>query len=460
LAEKAAVPYKFLYPNLLIMSVNPLAPIPNLPDLSLPKLVIVGAGFGGLQLARSLRGTPYQVILLDKNNYHQFQPLFYQVATAGLGPSAISFPLRKIFHDSPNVSFRMAEVLRVDQKGKRIFTDVGYLDFDYLVLALGADTNYFGSASIERFASPMKTVSEALYIRNKIISNYERAINIAKMEDRKSLMNMVIVGGGPTGVELAGAMAELRNSVFPRDYPELSFKNMKVVLIEAGPKLLGPMSKEAQDHALDYLKKLGVEIYLSTRVLDYDGEVVHLQDKDPIATHTLLWAAGVKANRIDGFLPEQYAPNGRMLVDEYHALSRTEGIFVLGDQCLQVEEKYPKGHPQVAQVAIQQAKNLSRNLKAERKGKEKSPFRYKDLGSMATVGRKLAVVDLPFLRFQGTLAWLTWLFVHLMAILGVKNKLLIFMDWSWNYLRFDPSLRLLIKPKYVRASERKELIEE
>ena len=442
------------------MAVNPLAPIPNLPNLSLPKIVILGAGFGGLQLARSLRGAPYQVILLDKNNYHQFQPLFYQVATAGLGPSAISFPLRKIFHDSPNVSFRMAEVLRVDQNAKRIFTDVGYLDFHYLVLALGADTNYFGSASIERFASPMKTVSEALYIRNKIISNYERAINIAKMEDRKSLMNMVIVGGGPTGVELAGAMAELRNTVFPRDYPELSFKNMKVVLIEAGPKLLGPMSPEAQDHALDYLKKLGVEVYLSTRVLDYDGAVVLLDGKESIATHTLLWAAGIKANRIDGFLPEQYAPNGRMLVDEYHALVGIDGIFVLGDQSLQVEENYPKGHPQVAQVALQQARNLSHNLKAEGKGNPKRPFRYKDLGSMATVGRKLAVVDLPFLKFQGTLAWLTWLFVHLMAILGVKNKLLIFMDWSWNYLRFDPSLRLLIKPKYVRASERKELIEE
>lgn len=435
-------------------------PIPNLPNLKLPKVVIVGAGFAGLQLARSLRGTPYQVILLDKNNYHQFQPLFYQVATAGLGPSAISFPLRKIFHNSPNINFRMAEVLRVDQKNRTIYTDVGLLEYDYLVMALGADTNYFGSSSIERFASPMKTVSEALYIRNKIISNYERAINMAKVEDRKSLMNVVIVGGGPTGVELAGAMAELRNSVFPKDYPELSFKNMKVVLIEAGPKLLAPMSEEAQQHALDYIQRLGVEVYLSTRVLDYDGTVVHLDGKESIATQTLLWAAGVKANRIDGFLPEQYAPNGRMLVDEFNALIGAEGVYVLGDQSLLFEEKYPKGHPQVAQVAIQQARNLSANLKAKAKGKLAKPFHYKDLGSMATVGRKLAVVDLPFLRFQGTLAWLTWLFVHLMAILGVKNKLLIFMDWSWNYLRFDPSLRLLIKPKYVRASERRELIEE
>ncbi|TDQ12949.1 NADH dehydrogenase [Algoriphagus boseongensis] len=436
------------------------SPIPNLPKLNLPKVVIVGAGFAGLKLARNLKNSPFQVILVDKNNYHQFQPLFYQVATAGLEPSAISFPLRKIFHNTQNVSFRMAEVLRVDQNAKRLFTDIGYVDFDYLVLAMGADTNYFGSKNIEYFSSPMKTVSEALYIRNKIISNYERAISLEKESDRKALMNVVIVGGGPTGVELAGAMAELRNNVFPKDYPELSFKNMKVTLVEAGPKLLAAMSNDAQEHANAYLKQLGVEVFLQTRVLDYDGKTVILEGKEAINTETLLWAAGIKPNRIEGFSENQYAANGRMIVDEFNQLIGGHDIFVLGDQCLIHSEKLPKGHPQVAQVAIQQAKNLSRNLIRIEAGKDIFPFEYKDLGSMATVGRKLAVVDLPFMRFQGLFAWMTWLFVHLMAILGVKNKLFIFFDWAWNYLSFDPSLRLLIKPKYVRASERKELIEE
>lgn len=273
-------------------------------------------------------------------------------------------------------------------------------------------------------------------------------------------MNMVIVGGGPTGVELAGAMAELRNNVFPKDYPELSFKNMKVVLIEAGPKLLAAMSSEAQSHAFKYLQKLGVEVFLDTKVLDYDGKVVSIEGKEPIETQTLLWAAGIKPNRIEGFDSSNYAGNGRMLVNEFNQLIGVEGVYVLGDQCLLPQGNFPKGHPQVAQVAIQQAKNLSKNLFRMAKGEHLLPFRYLDLGSMATVGRKLAVVDLPFYKFQGFLAWMTWLFVHLMAILGIKNKLFIFLDWSWNYLSIDSSLRLLIKSKYVRASERKELIEE
>ncbi|MFC3416243.1 NAD(P)/FAD-dependent oxidoreductase [Algoriphagus hitonicola] len=436
------------------------SPLPNIPQSNLPKVVIIGAGFAGLKLARMLSKKPFQVILLDKNNYHQFQPLFYQVATAGLEPSAISFPLRKIFHHTKNVIFRMCEVKSIDHSLNRVFTDAGYLTYDYLVLAMGADTNYFGSTTIANFSSPMKTVSEALYIRNKIISNYEKAINIQKLEDRRSLMNVVIVGGGPTGVELAGAMAELRNNVLPKDYPELSFKNMKVVLIEAGPALLASMSEEAKSHALKYLEKLGVEVLLGTLVENYDGKSVHLKGKDPIETQTLLWAAGIKPNHIEGLDSSCYAKNGRIIVDQFSRIRGSQTIFALGDLSLMETEDYPKGHPQVAQVALQQAKNLGKNLPLIHDDKTPSAFRYKDLGSMATVGRKLAVVDLPFVKFQGILAWITWLFVHLMAILGVKNKLLIFLDWSWNYLSFDPSLRLLIKPKYVKESERKELIEE
>jgi NADH dehydrogenase len=354
----------------------------------------------------------------------------------------------------------MAEVQRIDADQNRLFTDIGHIDYNQLVLAMGGDTNYFGSKSIEHYAAPMKTVSEALYIRNKVISNYERAISIEKVEHRKYLMNVVIVGGGPTGVELAGAMAELRNNVLPIDYPELNFHNMKVVLIEGGPELLGSMSPQSKSHALKYLHELGVEVMLNTQVKDYNGQIVTLSDDIFLETQTLLWAAGIKPNRIDGLAAEHYAPNGRIYVDSYSQIIDCPNVYALGDVSLLAEEKYPKGHPQVAQVALQQAESLANNLIDSQKGKALKPFRYRDLGSMATIGKKRAVVDLPFIKFQGQLAWLTWLFVHLMAILGVKNRLFVFLNWSWNYLSFDPSLRLLIKPKYVRESERKELIEQ
>ena len=276
--------------------------LPNLPELSLPRIVVIGAGFAGLKLARELKNRDYQVILLDKNNYHQFQPLFYQVATAGLEPSAISFPLRKVFHNTPNVTFRMAEAQRIDQSKNRLYTDIGYIDYDYLILAMGADTNYFGMKNIMDNSVPMKSVSEALFIRNKIISNYERAINIADIEKRKALMNVVIVGGGPTGVELAGAMAELRNKVFPKDYPQLNFENMKVVLIEAGPSLLAGMSSSSGQKAKEYLESLKVEVMLQTAVEDYDGLNVIIKGESGIQTNTLLWAAGIKPNGIDGIL--------------------------------------------------------------------------------------------------------------------------------------------------------------
>ena len=428
------------------------APIPNLPKTTQKKIIIIGAGFAGLKLARKLNGTPYQVILLDKNNYHQFQPLFYQVATSGLEPSAISFPLRKIFHQSKNVHFRMAEAKKIDQNINRLYTDVGYLDYDYLVLALGAETNYFGSKNIESNSTPMKSVSEALFIRNKIISNYETAINIAEEEKRKPIMNVVIVGGGPTGVELAGAMAELRNNVLPKDYPELSFKNMRVVLIEAGGSLLSSMSTAAKNKSLEYLQNLGVDVLLNTQVEDYDGLTVKLKVANSIQTKTLLWAAGIKPASIKGIRNEQKKANGRLLVNTFNSLKGSKDVFALGDLCL-MEIDDPRGYPQVAQVALQQADNLANNLKRNLQSQEWKPFRYRDLGSMATIGRKLAVVDLPFIQFQGIMAWLTWLFIHLMAILGVKNKLFIFFDWAWNYLSFDPSLRLLIRPKIEKSKE-------
>lgn len=425
-------------------------PIPNIPNHNGPRVIILGAGFAGLKLARKLRNSRYQVILLDKNNYHQFQPLFYQVATSGLEPSAISFPLRKLFHKAENVVFRMATITAVDQESKRIFTHVGYIEYDLLVLAMGADTNYFGIKNIEKYSNPMKSVSEALYIRNRIIQNYETAINTADIALRKPMMNVVIVGGGPTGVELAGAVAELRNNVFPKDYPELNFRNMKVVLIEAGPTLLPSMSEKAKSKSQEYLERLGVEVLVNTQVIDYNGKVVTLKDGTQIATHSVLWAAGIRANQIEGIPEEQIHPTGRYRVDQYNRLPGSENLFALGDICIMPSDEYPNGHPQVAQVALQQAANLSKNLLGTKPWK---PFSYKDLGSMATVGRTLAVADLPFVRYQGFLAWITWLFVHLMAILGVKNKLFIFLDWAWNYLSFDPSLRLLIRPVEKKARD-------
>jgi NADH:ubiquinone reductase (H+-translocating) len=442
------------------MDLSTTFPFPNLPESPHKRIVILGAGFAGLKLAQKLIGSDYQVILIDKNNYHQFQPLFYQVATSGLEPSAISFPLRKIFHHHKNISVRMAEVKAVDQKVNKVYTPSGYINYDYLVLALGADTNYFGMQRIKELSIPMKSVSEALYIRNRIIANYEKAMNTFDEAERRALMSIVIVGGGPTGVELAGAMAELRNMILPKDYPELDFSQMQVILAEAGSNLLAGMSKEASTHAAKYLESLGVEIIFNAAVKDYDGDTVKVDGYPDFKTKTLVWAAGIKPNAIDGINADQLGPVGRLVVDEYNRLVGTKNIFALGDQCLQASEERPRGYPQVAQVAMQQASNLATNLKRWQQDKDPKPFKYNDLGSMATVGRKLAVVDLPFWKFQGFFAWLTWLFVHLMSILGVRNKLFIFLNWGWAYLSFDVSLRLLIRPKYVKEQERKEMIED
>lgn len=443
-----------------MITVQELTPIPNIPKSNYKRIVIVGAGFAGLKLAQKLAKTDYQVVLLDKNNYHQFQPLLYQVATAALSPSAVSFPLRRLFHKTENIIFRMAVVRKIDKEKKLLETNLGQLNYDMLVLSQGANTNFFGNKNIQTHAAPMKSTSEALYIRNKIISNYERAVNLPTVEERRPIMNVVIVGGGATGVELAGAIAELRNHVFPKDYPQLSFENMRVILIEAGGSLLAGLSESSRGKAKSYLEKLGVEVMLNTMVEDYDGFSVQLKDKEPIQTITLLWAAGIKANSLLGISPEQISKNGRLIVDENNRLINEDAIFVLGDQCVQKDEKYPEGHPQVAQVAIQQASNLANNLKLDLKGKPWKPFKYRDLGSMATVGKKMAVVDLPFISFQGIFAWLVWLFVHLMAILGVKNKLIIFINWAWKYLAFDPSLRLLIRPKYIKRHKREWLLDQ
>ena len=419
----------------------------NIPESNQKRVVIAGAGFGGLRLARILAGKDFQVVLLDKNNYHSFQPLFYQVATAGIEPSAISFPLRKIFQGYKNIHVRMARVKKVNPEQNEVETNIGNLQYDYLVLAMGAGNNFFGNTSISKFSLPMKSVGESLGLRNTILNNFEKALNTADPEEQAALMNMVIVGGGPTGVEVSGALAEMKNFVLPKDYPELDFKRMHIFLIEGGQRILGGMSEKSSEKAINYLGKLGVTVVLGKTVKDFNGDTVLLSDTSTLKSHTLIWAAGIKANGIEGLNENTLMRGNRLLVDRYNRINGYENIFTIGDLAYMTEEKYPDGQPQVAQVAIQQAKCLARNFDRLNKNMEMNPFTYRDLGTLATVGRNRAVVDLAFFSFHGLLAWFFWMFIHLMAIVGVKNRLLIFINWAYYYFTYDQSLRLIIKPK-------------
>jgi NADH:ubiquinone reductase (H+-translocating) len=424
----------------------------NIPQTNQKRIIIIGAGFGGLQLAQSLAGNDdFQVVLIDKNNYHQFQPLFYQVATAGIEPSAISFPLRLAFHNHPNIHVRVASVTKIISEKNVIETSLGELSYDYLVMAIGADTNFFGNQNIADKALPMKSVGEALGLRNRLLESFEKALVSDNEEDRIGLLTIIVVGGGPTGVELSGTLAEMKRHVLPKDYPELDFDLMQIYIVESGAELLGPMSKNAQVKSKEYLEQLGVNVMLGCRVSDFDGQYAYFNDGSKIRTNNLVWAAGVKANTIEGINPAIMMRGGRMKVNNYNQIDGYDNIFALGDVALMTEEKYPNGHPQVAQPAIQQGKLLAKNLINLIRGNELKPFIYRDLGSMATVGRNLAVVDLPFWKFQGFFAWLTWMFVHLMAIVGVKNKLLIFINWLWNYVTYDQSLRLIIRAKSPKS---------
>jgi len=424
----------------------------NIPKTTQKRLIIIGAGFGGLQVAQRLAGNDdFQIVLIDKNNYHQFQPLFYQVATAGIEPSAISFPLRLAFHNYANVHVRVASVTKIISESNTIETDLGGIQYDYLILAIGADTNFLGNKNIEEKALPMKSVGEALGLRNRLLENFEKALVCDNEEEKLGLLNVVVVGGGPTGVEVSGTLAEMKKCVLPKDYPELNFNLMQIYIVESGAVLLGPMSENAQAKSKEYLEQLGVKVMLSCRVSEFDGQYAYLNDGSKIRTNNLVWAAGVKANAIEGINPAVIMRGGRMKVNSYNQVDGYENIFALGDVALMTTEKYANGHPQVAQVAIQQGKLLSKNLINIIKGNELKPFNYRYLGSMATVGRNLAVVDLPFGSFHGFFAWLTWMFVHLMAIVGVKNKLLIFINWFWNYVTYDQSLRLIIKAKSPKS---------
>lgn len=412
-------------------------------------MLIVGAGFGGLRLARSLADRrEFQVVLVNRTNYHEFQPLYYQVATAGLEANSILFPLRAIFGDCKNVHIRITNVTGVRPADKAIDTDLGPITYDYLVMATGADTNFFGQQNIIEKALPMKSVSEAIALRNRILQNFEDALSVETEDERDGLMDVVVVGGGPTGVELCGTLAEMKRTVLPSDYPELDFNMMQIYLIQSGGELLEPMSENAHKKSAEYLRELGVDVRLNTRVKDFDGRTVFMNDGTTLRSNNLIWAAGVRATPLAGLPNEVVSKGGRVAVNRFNQVQGFTDVFAIGDVAMMVEgDKWPEGHPQVAQPAIQQGKLLAKNLLRLRRNLPMKEFVYKDLGTMATIGRGLAVVDLPWLKFSGALAWLTWLMVHLMAIVGVKNRLLILINWMWNYLTYDNSLRLIIRQK-------------
>ena len=418
----------------------------NIPETAKKRIVIIGAGFGGLKIAKKLVGSGYQIVLIDKNNYHQFQPLFYQVASSGIEPSSILFPLRKIFQKRKDVYIRVAEVYSVDPEKKELQTSLDTVWYDYLVIATGVNSNFFGMKNMEQFSIPMKSISEAMSLRNRILSNLEKAVTLFDQheDEKKSLLNVVVVGGGPTGVEIAGAIAEMKNFVLPKDYPDLNLDLMQISLVEGSPALLASMSKHASEKSLFYLERLGINVHLNTRVIDYDGKILQLGNGEQMHTQLVIWAAGISGVVPPGIPDESVGRSRRMLVDEYSKLKGFEDIYAIGDASIMSNSDFPNGHPQVAQVAIQQGANLARNFKAIRKKSPLKAFKYIDRGSMATIGRNRAVADLPFLKFSGFIAWLTWMFVHLMAIVGVKNRLLIFINWMWNYLTYDQSLRLIL----------------
>jgi NADH dehydrogenase len=419
----------------------------NIPASEKKRVVIVGCGFAGLKLARKLRHSGYQVVIVDKCNYHQFQPLFYQVATAGLEPSAISFPLRKIFQHYKDFYIRIAEAMNIDTEKQQLWTTLGIIRYDYLVLTQGASNFFFGMKAMESLSKPMKSVSEALDLRNTLLQNFENALAATTDEDREGFLNLVVVGGGPTGIEVSGALADMRKYVLGKDYPELAKEKIHIYLIEGMNRLLLALSERSAEKAKEFLERLGVNVILNTQVRNFDGKNVETSDGKKIRTNLVIWTAGITGARIGGLRESSYGRNNRLVVDRFNQVKGYSNIFALGDVALMEEPRFPFGHPQVAPVAIQQASLLSKNLVRTRIQKEWIPFTYKDKGTMATVGRNLAIVELPNARFYGTFAWLVWMFVHLMSIVGIRNRFLILINWFWNYVTYDTSLRLILKPK-------------
>ena len=415
----------------------------NVPNNEYKRVVIIGGGFGGLHLAKGLREKDFQVVMLDKNNYHTFQPLLYQVATSGLEPDSIAYPIRKIFKNQPRFHFRMATVERIDTAANIVETNIGTISYDYLVIATGTTTNFFGMKGVEKYAMTMKTVSESLDLRSLILQNFEKAL-LANEEEQESYMNFPIVGGGPTGVELAGALAELKNHILPADYPDLDIKRMKIHLIEMQDEVLKPMSDKASEKALKYLIELGVDVMLNKSVASFDGEQLVFKSGEVFKSKTLIWAAGVRGNIIDGF-PESSIDRGRYVVDRTSKVKDTENVYAIGDIGQMITPLFENGLPQVAPVANQQGDFLAKNLVRISVGQQPLLFEYKDQGSMATIGRNKAVVDMGKIKFQGTVAWFVWMFVHLISLVGFRNRVITFFNWSYNYFSFDRGARLIIR---------------
>lgn len=419
---------------------------PNIPDTKQPRIVIVGGGFGGVNLAKQLKHVPVQVVLLDRNNYHLFQPLLYQVSTAGLEPDSIAFPLRGIFQKQQNLVFRMAEVTGLRAAENILETGIGEIRYDYLVFATGSNTNFFGNKDIEDNAIGMKSLIEAVQIRNYVVKQFEESLLLQNPDEIKPKLNFVMVGGGPTGVELAGAFAELRKYIMPKDYPTLPQSLMNVYLIEAGPKLLASFSEQTSQKTLQALQDIGVRVMTNTGVKEYDGKTVTLSTGEVIQTQSLLWSAGVKGIPVNGIPADIILPNGRIIVNELNQVKGFTNVYAIGDIAQMTNDpRFPKGYPMVAQVAIQQGKNVAQNLRLSLNHKPMKDFNYKDLGSMATIGRNRAVAEFAGMRMSGYVAWIAWMVVHLMSLLGFRNKLVVFINWFYRYFTYERGTRIIIK---------------